>query len=84
MQGPGRVREAGLGTGDLLATGTSSGVGYARTPAWLVQPGYTAKAWATTSAPSGAHAYGAQDEVDARHDSTRHLGRGSPAQRAGR
>ena len=25
--------------GDLLATGTPSGVGYARTPAWLLQPG---------------------------------------------
>ena len=26
-------------TGDLLATGTPSGVGYARTPPWLLQPG---------------------------------------------
>ena len=25
--------------GDLLATGTPSGVGYARTPRWLLQPG---------------------------------------------
>ena len=25
--------------GDLLATGTPSGVGYARTPPWLLQPG---------------------------------------------
>jgi len=25
--------------GDLLATGTPSGVGYARTPQWLLQPG---------------------------------------------
>ncbi|MFW0796828.1 fumarylacetoacetate hydrolase family protein [Gordonia sp. CPCC 205515] len=25
--------------GDLIATGTPSGVGYARTPAWLLQPG---------------------------------------------
>ena len=25
--------------GDLLATGTPSGVGYARTPVWLLQPG---------------------------------------------
>jgi 2-keto-4-pentenoate hydratase/2-oxohepta-3-ene-1,7-dioic acid hydratase in catechol pathway len=28
-----------LQPGDLLATGTPSGVGYARTPAWLLQPG---------------------------------------------
>jgi 2-keto-4-pentenoate hydratase/2-oxohepta-3-ene-1,7-dioic acid hydratase in catechol pathway len=28
-----------LRPGDLLATGTPSGVGYARTPAWLLQPG---------------------------------------------
>ncbi|WP_138732705.1 fumarylacetoacetate hydrolase family protein [Modestobacter excelsi] len=28
-----------LRTGDLLATGTPSGVGYARTPPWLMQPG---------------------------------------------
>ncbi len=28
-----------LRPGDLLATGTSSGVGYARTPPWLLQPG---------------------------------------------
>ena len=25
--------------GDLLATGTPAGVGYARTPPWLLQPG---------------------------------------------
>src|ERR671927_1664765 len=30
-----------LRPGDLLATGTPSGVGYARTPAWLLQPGDT-------------------------------------------
>jgi 2-keto-4-pentenoate hydratase/2-oxohepta-3-ene-1,7-dioic acid hydratase in catechol pathway len=28
-----------LRPGDLLATGTPSGVGYARTPPWLLQPG---------------------------------------------
>lgn len=28
-----------LNPGDLLATGTPSGVGYARTPPWLMQPG---------------------------------------------
>jgi 2-keto-4-pentenoate hydratase/2-oxohepta-3-ene-1,7-dioic acid hydratase in catechol pathway len=28
-----------LNPGDLLATGTPSGVGYARTPPWLLQPG---------------------------------------------
>ncbi len=28
-----------LHPGDLLATGTPSGVGYSRTPAWLLQPG---------------------------------------------
>ncbi len=28
-----------LRSGDLLATGTPSGVGYARTPPWLLQPG---------------------------------------------
>ena len=28
-----------LRTGDLLATGTPSGVGYARTPPWLLRPG---------------------------------------------
>lgn len=28
-----------INTGDLLATGTPSGVGYARTPPWLLQPG---------------------------------------------
>ncbi|MBO4252292.1 fumarylacetoacetate hydrolase family protein [Streptomyces griseorubiginosus] len=28
-----------LRPGDLLATGTPSGVGYARTPAWLLEPG---------------------------------------------
>ena len=28
-----------LHLGDLLATGTPSGVGYARTPPWLLQPG---------------------------------------------
>lgn len=28
-----------LRPGDLLATGTPSGVGYSRTPAWLLQPG---------------------------------------------
>lgn len=28
-----------LSPGDLLATGTPSGVGYSRTPAWLLQPG---------------------------------------------
>jgi 2-keto-4-pentenoate hydratase/2-oxohepta-3-ene-1,7-dioic acid hydratase in catechol pathway len=28
-----------LEPGDLLATGTPAGVGYARTPAWLLQPG---------------------------------------------
>jgi 2-keto-4-pentenoate hydratase/2-oxohepta-3-ene-1,7-dioic acid hydratase in catechol pathway len=28
-----------LNAGDLLATGTPSGVGYARTPPWLLQPG---------------------------------------------
>jgi 2-keto-4-pentenoate hydratase/2-oxohepta-3-ene-1,7-dioic acid hydratase in catechol pathway len=28
-----------LRPGDLLATGTPSGVGYSRTPAWLMQPG---------------------------------------------
>jgi 2-keto-4-pentenoate hydratase/2-oxohepta-3-ene-1,7-dioic acid hydratase in catechol pathway len=28
-----------LRPGDLLATGTPSGVGYARTPPWLMQPG---------------------------------------------
>jgi 2-keto-4-pentenoate hydratase/2-oxohepta-3-ene-1,7-dioic acid hydratase in catechol pathway len=28
-----------LRSGDLLATGTPSGVGYARTPRWLLQPG---------------------------------------------
>lgn len=28
-----------LNPGDLLATGTPSGVGYSRTPAWLLQPG---------------------------------------------
>lgn len=28
-----------LNSGDLLATGTPSGVGYARTPPWLLQPG---------------------------------------------
>ncbi len=27
-----------LEPGDLLATGTPSGVGYARTPPWLLQP----------------------------------------------
>jgi 2-keto-4-pentenoate hydratase/2-oxohepta-3-ene-1,7-dioic acid hydratase in catechol pathway len=30
-----------LRPGDLLATGTPSGVGYARTPPWLLQPGDT-------------------------------------------
>ena len=30
-----------LEPGDLLATGTPSGVGYARTPPWLLQPGDT-------------------------------------------
>src|SRR5699024_12437918 len=30
-----------LRPGDLLATGTPSGVGYARTPQWLLQPGDT-------------------------------------------
>src|SRR3954449_4890486 len=30
-----------LRPGDLLATGTPSGVGYARTPAWLLHPGDT-------------------------------------------
>lgn len=30
-----------LHPGDLLATGTPSGVGYARTPPWLLQPGDT-------------------------------------------
>ena len=30
-----------LQPGDLLATGTPSGVGYARTPAWLLHPGDT-------------------------------------------
>jgi 2-keto-4-pentenoate hydratase/2-oxohepta-3-ene-1,7-dioic acid hydratase in catechol pathway len=30
-----------LNPGDLLATGTPSGVGYARTPPWLLQPGDT-------------------------------------------
>lgn len=30
-----------LQPGDLLATGTPSGVGYARTPPWLLQPGDT-------------------------------------------
>ncbi|MGV9541493.1 fumarylacetoacetate hydrolase family protein [Nocardia beijingensis] len=30
-----------LRSGGLLATGTPSGVGYARTPAWLLQPGDT-------------------------------------------
>jgi 2-keto-4-pentenoate hydratase/2-oxohepta-3-ene-1,7-dioic acid hydratase in catechol pathway len=29
----------GLRPGDLLATGTPSGVGYSRTPPWLLQPG---------------------------------------------
>jgi 2-keto-4-pentenoate hydratase/2-oxohepta-3-ene-1,7-dioic acid hydratase in catechol pathway len=28
-----------LHPGDLLATGTPSGVGYSRTPPWLLQPG---------------------------------------------
>jgi len=28
-----------LRPGDLLATGTPSGVGYSRTPPWLLQPG---------------------------------------------
>jgi 2-keto-4-pentenoate hydratase/2-oxohepta-3-ene-1,7-dioic acid hydratase in catechol pathway len=28
-----------LRPGDLLATGTPEGVGYARTPPWLLQPG---------------------------------------------
>jgi 2-keto-4-pentenoate hydratase/2-oxohepta-3-ene-1,7-dioic acid hydratase in catechol pathway len=28
-----------LRPGDLLATGTPSGVGYARTPPWLLEPG---------------------------------------------
>jgi 2-keto-4-pentenoate hydratase/2-oxohepta-3-ene-1,7-dioic acid hydratase in catechol pathway len=28
-----------LRPGDLLATGTPSGVGYGRTPPWLLQPG---------------------------------------------
>jgi 2-keto-4-pentenoate hydratase/2-oxohepta-3-ene-1,7-dioic acid hydratase in catechol pathway len=27
--------------GDLLATGTPSGVGYSRTPPWLLEPGDT-------------------------------------------
>jgi 2-keto-4-pentenoate hydratase/2-oxohepta-3-ene-1,7-dioic acid hydratase in catechol pathway len=30
-----------LRPGDLLATGTPSGVGYARTPPWLLHPGDT-------------------------------------------
>jgi 2-keto-4-pentenoate hydratase/2-oxohepta-3-ene-1,7-dioic acid hydratase in catechol pathway len=30
-----------INSGDLLATGTPSGVGYARTPPWLLQPGDT-------------------------------------------
>ncbi|MGY1651010.1 fumarylacetoacetate hydrolase family protein [Geodermatophilus sp. SYSU D01119] len=32
-------RTSTLRPGDLLATGTPSGVGYARTPPWLMQPG---------------------------------------------
>lgn len=28
-----------INPGDMLATGTPSGVGYARTPPWLLQPG---------------------------------------------
>jgi 2-keto-4-pentenoate hydratase/2-oxohepta-3-ene-1,7-dioic acid hydratase in catechol pathway len=28
-----------INRGDLLATGTPSGVGYARTPPWLLHPG---------------------------------------------
>ncbi|MER7880479.1 fumarylacetoacetate hydrolase family protein [Streptomyces solisilvae] len=32
-------RTFALRAGDLLATGTPSGVGYARTPSWLMQPG---------------------------------------------
>jgi len=32
-------RTFALRAGDLLATGTPSGVGYARTPPWLMQPG---------------------------------------------
>ncbi|QCB51767.1 fumarylacetoacetate hydrolase family protein [Rhodococcus sp. PAMC28707] len=32
-----------LNPGDLLATGTPSGVGYSRTPPWLLQPGDTVK-----------------------------------------
>src|SRR3954452_6949052 len=33
------ARTGTLRPGDLLATGTPSGVGYARTPPWLLQPG---------------------------------------------
>jgi 2-keto-4-pentenoate hydratase/2-oxohepta-3-ene-1,7-dioic acid hydratase in catechol pathway len=32
-------RTCTLRPGDLLATGTPSGVGYSRTPPWLLQPG---------------------------------------------
>ena len=35
------VQRKDLQPGDLLATGTPSGVGYARTPPWLLQPGDT-------------------------------------------